>query len=138
MDGSMVQRPTPLLLLAAVVYLGAALSLLFAPEELLAFAGVAPTILDRTLLQIIGSAVFGFAMLNWMNRYARIGGLFGRPIVAANLAHAGIAALLLGRLASRVPFSTLPVMALALYGLIALAFGFKFFVQPKTVAERVH
>ena len=68
--------------------------------------------------------------------YARVGGIFGRPIVAGNLAHASTAALLLGRVASRASFSSLLTAALVLYGSLALAFGFKFFVQPAAVVEQ--
>ena len=124
-------RPSVLLTLSAALYFAVALPLLFAPEELLAFAGARPSTLDVTLLQVLGSAVFGFAMLNWMNRHSRIGGIFGRPAVAANLAHAGSAALLLGHIASRTPFSPLLTAPLALYGALAVAFGFKFFTRPK-------
>ena len=132
----MNHRPSPLLVISAVIYFAAALPLLFAPEEVLTFAGAAPSILDMTLLQVIGSAIFGFAMLNWLNRYARVGGIFGRPIVAGNLAHAGTAALLLGRVASRASFSSLLTVVLVLYGFLALAFGFRFFVQPTTVVKQ--
>jgi hypothetical protein len=91
-----MNRPSLLLVISAVVYFAAAVPLLFAPEELLTVAGVPTSILDKALLQVIGSAIFGFAMLNWLNRYSRVGGIFGRPLVAGNLAHAGTAALVLG------------------------------------------
>lgn len=124
-----------MLVVSAALYFGGALPLLFAPEELLAFAGAPPSILDVALLQLLGSAIFGFAMLNWSNRYSRVGGIFGRPLVAANLAHAGSAALLLGHIARRVPFSTPLTVALALYGSLAAAFGYKLFVQPSTLPD---
>lgn len=128
-------RPSLLLILSAAVYFAGALPLLFAPDELLAYAGAPPSILDVTLLQLLGSALFGFAMLNWVNRYSRVGGIFGRPLVAANLAHAGSAALLLGHIVKRVPFSIPLTGVLALYGALAVAFGYKFFVQPQPVAD---
>jgi serine/threonine protein kinase len=83
-----------------------------------------------TLLQVLGSALFGFAMLNWLNRHSRIGGIFGRPVVAANLAHAGSAALLLGKVVKRAEFPPLLVFMLAAYAVLAIAFAVKFFVQP--------
>jgi hypothetical protein len=126
----MTGRPSLLLLASAIVYFAAALPLLFAPEETLAFAGVAASTFDTALLQVLGSAVFGFAMLNWLNRHSRIGGIFGRPVVAANLAHAGSAALLLGKIAQRAAFAPLLVAVLAVYAVLAIAFAFKFFVQP--------
>ncbi len=133
-----MNRLSLLLVVSAVIYFAAALPLLFAPEEVLTFAGAPTSILDRTLLQVLGSAIFGFAMLNWLNRYARVGGIFGRPVVASNLAHAGTAALLLGKVASRASFSTPLTVVLLLYGSLALAFGFTFFVQPTTVADQGH
>ena len=131
-----MNRPNPLLVISAVIYFAAALPLLFAPEDVLTFAGAPTSILDRTLLQVIGSAIFGFAMLNWLNRYARVGGIFGRPVAASNLAHAGTAALLLGKFASGAPFSTPLTVVLVLYGSLALAFGFTFFMRPTTVADQ--
>ncbi|HEV7784941.1 MAG TPA: hypothetical protein VGQ28_06360 [Thermoanaerobaculia bacterium] len=129
-------RPSLLLVISAVLYFAGALPLLFAPEELLTFAGSPPSILDTTLLQVLGSAIFGFAMLNWLNRYSRVGGIFGRPLVAANLAHTGSAALLLGHIVRRAPFSPLLLGVMALYGALAVAFGYKFFVQPSPAADR--
>jgi len=126
----MGQRPNLLLLGSAIVYFAAALPLLFAPQATLAFAGVAASTLDMALLQVLGAAVFGFAMLNWLNRYSRIGGIFGRPVVAANLAHAGSAALLLGKVAKSAAFPPLLVTVLAVYAVMAIAFAIKFFVQP--------
>ena len=131
-----MNRPSPLLVISAVIYFAAALLLLFAPEEVLTVAGVPTSSLDMTLLQVIGSAIFGFAMLNWLNRYARVGGIFGRPVVAGNLAHAGTATLLLGHAASRASLSILLTVVLVLYASLALAFGFTFFVQPTTVVDQ--
>lgn len=127
----MNDRPNPLLLGSAVLYFAAALPLLFAPEELLRYAGAAPSTLDTALLQVIGSAIFGFAMLNWMNRYGVVGGIYGRPVVLANFTHAATAALLLGHIATRAPFSAPLTAVLAVYGVLALAFGAKLFIAPK-------
>ena len=123
--------PKASLLLAAsgLVYIAAAVALLFAPEELLRFAGVAPSTLDMALLQVLGSALFGFGLLDWMQRYSRIGGIYSRPLVMANLAHAASAALLLGHIAVRTPSAPL-LAATAAYGCIAIGFGVRLFVSP--------
>jgi len=131
-----MNRPGPLLVVSGVIYFAVALPLLFGPDEVLALAGAPTSMLDRTLLQVVGSAIFGFAMLNWLNRHARVGGIFGRPIVASNLAHAGIAALVLGKVALRTSFSSPLIVALVLYGSLAVAFGFRFFVQPTDAPGR--
>ena len=126
----MNERPNLLVLGSAVLYFAAALPLLFAPDELLTYAGANPSTLDSALLQLIGSALFGFAMLNWMNRFGPIGGLFGRPVVIANFTHAATAALLLGHVAMRAPFTAPLATVLAVYGVLAVAFGFKLFTAP--------
>ncbi|HXU31009.1 MAG TPA: hypothetical protein VN851_10575 [Thermoanaerobaculia bacterium] len=128
----MDERPNPLLLGSAVLYFAAALPLLFAPDELLRYAGATPSSLDGALLQVIGSALFGFAMLNWMNRYGVTGGIYGRPVVIANFTHAATAALLLGHIAIRAPYSAPRIAIVALYGALALAFGVKLFTSPKS------
>ena len=129
----MSERPNLLLWISAVLYFAASLPLLFAPEELLAYFGATPSALDIAPLQVIGSAIFGYAMLNWMNRYGVIGGIYGRPVVMANFTHAVTAALLLGKIAIRVPFSPPLVAAVVLYGVLAVAFGYKLFTAPRTL-----
>jgi hypothetical protein len=124
-------HPSPLLFASAAVYFAAGLLLLFAPEESLELCGVPTTLLDVALLQVIGSALFGFAMLNWLSRHTRIGGIFGRPLVAANLAHAGSAALLLAHLARRSNLAAPLAVALALYGALAIGFGIRLVRPPE-------
>jgi hypothetical protein len=87
--------------------------------------------LDAALLQVVGSAVFGFSMLNWMSRYTRIGGIYGRPLVIANLAHAASAALLLGKAAGRVGFPVAVMVPLGIYALLAVGFGIALFSGPR-------
>lgn len=132
----MKERPSILLLVSAVAYFAAALPLLFAPEELLALAGGEVSRLAVGSLQVLGSALFGFAMLNWMQRHSRIGGIFGRPVVVANLGHAGSAALLLAPIALRSEASPPLLIALAVYAPLAIAFGAKFFLRPRMVEQQ--
>ncbi len=123
----MTNRPQPLLAASAAIYFAAGATLLFLPQEILAFAGTPENPLNVGLLQVLGSAVFGFAMLNWMTRHSRLGGIFGRPVVVANTAHAASAALLLGKLALRPPLSAPFLAVAALYALLAIGFGFYMF-----------
>jgi hypothetical protein len=128
----MNERPNLLLTVSALIYFAAAVPLLFAPDELLAFAGAPLSALDAGLLQVVGSAVFGFSMLNWMSRYTRTGGIYGRPLVMANLAHSASAALLLGKMASRAGFPVGVVVPLGIYAVVAVGFGIAMFSSPPT------
>ena len=123
----MDQRPNVLLGVSAAIYALAGVALLFVPAEILAYFGAPPSTLDSALLQVLGSALFGFGMLNWMSRFTRLGGVYGRPLSAANMAHTGSAGLLLGKMALAGPFSLPLVVAAGLYGVLAVAFGAKFF-----------
>ena len=68
----------------------------FLPQEFLHAAGAAPTPALTLLVQVTSALYLGFGMLNWMVRDSRIGGIFNRPVVVANLVHfvsAGLAML---------------------------------------------
>lgn len=132
----MEERPSPLLVAAAILYFAAALPLLFAPEELLGWLGGAGSSVDPALLQVLAGAVFGFAILDWMSRYTKIGGIYGRPLVLANFIHAAIAALSLARASFGGSASPALWVGLALYAVLAAAFGAKLFLAPRSVSSR--
>lgn len=60
------------------------LVLLFAPDLVLAglLPGYPPT--GTWLAQLLAAAWLGLASLNWISRGALLGGIYGRPVVAAN------------------------------------------------------
>jgi hypothetical protein len=117
-----------LLQLSAIAYAVMAIPLIFAPDEMAARLVPAGSPL---VLQLLGAALFGFAMLNWMSRGIRIGGIYGRPLVVANLAHASVAALSLVRPVFRSGGAPPVLVALVIYSAVAVAFGSRLFVQPK-------
>jgi hypothetical protein len=127
----MSDRPNPLLTASAVLYFVAAVPLLFAPQELLAWAGDGETPGRVAVLQVLGSALFGYSMLNWANRHARVEGIFGRPLLIANLAHVASAALLLLRVSIEAKFAPVVAVPTALYALLAVAFGARLFRSPR-------
>ena len=131
----MKSGPNGLLSLSAATYFAAAIPLLFAPEETSALLGGSVAAGQIAILQVLGSALLGFALLNWSNRYSQLGGIYGRPLVLANLAHAMTAFLLLVRAAARDP-GFLPVaLPTAVYLLLALAFASRLFVAPRPDTE---
>jgi hypothetical protein len=127
----MADRPNPLLAASAVAYFVASLSVIFAGDELLELAGAAGTLLEVALIQLLGAAVFSLGMLNWLNRYSRIGGIFGRPLVVANFANSAISALMLIHLIRRAGVSAALAVPLGFYALLALAFGARLFLPAR-------
>ena len=124
-----MERPNLLLTGSAVLYLLSSIALLFAAEELLRLALGTASELDVALLQLIGAGLFGFAMLNWLSRFSLLGGIYGRPLLVANLAHTATAALMLGHLIERPVSPWLAAAALA-YAALGVAFGAKLFLRP--------
>jgi hypothetical protein len=108
------------------------LALQFAPEVVLASATSAPEGSLRAAGQVTGALYLGFAMLNWMSRGVRIGGIYARPLTMGNLVHFVAAALaLLKHAASGTsPAAWWPAL---LYSAFAAAFGFVAFTHPRDV-----
>ena len=73
---------TSALLLAV---LGVALS--FLPQEILTLAGAQPVPRLVLLVQLGGAMALAWAILNWMSRGQRLGGIYNRPLALANVLH---------------------------------------------------
>lgn len=86
-----------LMTVTAVVLGSAGLLCLFLPAELAGFYGLAAP--AEVPIQLVGAGLLSMACLDWMGRSAVYGGIYGRPIVVANLAFGAISA---GSLASAV------------------------------------
>lgn len=101
---------------ALVLALGGTTTL-FAPNELARALDPAASPALAAAIQIAGSGLLGFAMLNWMSRRNRIGGIYGRPLALGNLLLFAAAALSLGKAVSN---GSLPTSG---YGLCAVLAG---------------
>jgi hypothetical protein len=119
---------TRILMIASAIFLGAmGVAASFLPVEIL-------TVLDpgidrslATVVQVLGAALLGFAMLNWMAKGAPAVGIYGRPIVTGNLVHFTVGGIALAKL---VAVGDLPAAAIALtavYVIFAFWFGVAMF-----------
>jgi len=72
--------------ISAFVLLAGGVALVFAPDVLLSAVGPGFPPAVGWLGQLLGAAWLGMAALNWLQRDAVLGGIYGRPIVLANLA----------------------------------------------------
>jgi hypothetical protein len=108
---------------SAAVLLIAGLALLLAPDAVLPrlIPDYPPTAL--WLGQLLGAAWLGVATLNWASRATILGGIYGRPIVLANVAIYCIGALVMLGAARRaeLPGAVWTVVALAV--VLAVAYG---------------
>ncbi len=74
-----------LLVVVSVAYAATGLVLLFVPEVILARSAPAMPPLALWITGMLGGALFAFALLNWFQRHTMMGGIFGRPLLMANL-----------------------------------------------------
>jgi uncharacterized protein (DUF2164 family) len=81
---------------AAVLGLGG-LALLFLPDVLLPALVSGFPAEAAWVGQFLGAAWLGVAALNWLQRAARLGGIYGRPVVLANLVLYFVSAMVLVR-----------------------------------------
>lgn len=128
-------RSHPLLVAAAAVHAVAAGALVFAPDETMRWLGVAPAPGSGAVVAIAAGALLGLALLDWYSRFTNIGGIYGRPLVLANLAQAMVAA---GGLGSGLRHGVLPTSAwglLAVYALLLLWFGWVM-THPAPVSQQ--
>lgn len=129
---------TKLILGTSAIVLGAAgIAATFAPHELLAAFGVAPSAVLAILVQLLGATWFGFAMINWAARGSLIGGIYNRPVAIGNLAHFMIGAMALVKLVVAGEHRPIVLALAAVYAIFAIAFAMVFFRSPVTNAEAV-
>ena len=117
-----------LLLTASAVALGATgIVASFLPVELLDNLHPPGDRVGTVIVQMLGAALIGFAMLNWMARGAPAGGIYGRPIVSANLVHFMVAGIALMKVAAVGGVPTAVTILAIVYSLFAIGFALVMF-----------
>ena len=108
------------------------LALSFIPQEIGVFFSIESNIVTTLMLQLFGALNLGFAMLNWMIRGGRIGGIYNKPIATANFMHFGVGALALLKIIfepTTNPYFIVPITIV--YTVFGIAFGYLFMNNPK-------
>jgi hypothetical protein len=113
-------------LLLAIVGIAAS----FAPDEILRWSGTPSSPFLPLLVQVVGAAYLGFAVLNWMARHTLIGGIYGRPVLTANLLHFIPAGLASAKLVASVPAARALWPVALTYCVFAVGFGTLMFRHP--------
>ena len=124
----------PLLVAVSVVYAACGLTLLFAADEVMASLAPGTPPFALWITGLLGGALSAFALLNWVQRHTMMGGIYGRPLLFANLL-----------LLSNVTFSSLrmwrtqhaPVYAIsgAVGAAFLVAFGRLLFRNPAALQD---
>lgn len=120
---------TKLLMSASAVVMGiTGITLSFFPQEFVTLFKMADT--NIIVLQLLGGLYFGFAMLNWAAKANLTGGIYSRPVAIGNLTHFVIGGLTLLKFATRNITTTYIWIAVILYLVFAILFGFVLFTNP--------
>jgi hypothetical protein len=119
-------RLNPLLVAVAVLYGAAGLALTFASPEILVLLGGESGAISTWAGQIAGAGLMAVGLLNWLQRYAVVGGILGRPVLLMNLifAMAGAGASVS---AWRAAGCTAALVVAGVLGVVAVAFGLRLF-----------
>ncbi len=118
---------TALATVTAVLLLGAGAALIFLPDEIAPLFGASAAL----PFSLLGAALLGLGEVTWMTRRNPMGGVYGRPVVMANLAHFVIGALTLVRHGGE-GWGFWAVTAVYLLG--AVLYGALLFVTPKAAS----
>lgn len=118
-----------ILTLSASALFISGMATLFAPDEIARLLDpVSPSSL-AVVIQLFGGSLLGFALLNWMSRRNRIGGIYARPIGLGNLMFFATAALTLVKAASRGHLPFVLMGAGAVFGVLAASFAWLVFAH---------
>ena len=111
----------------------AGMMLIFTPHSILEYLTIEINLPSLIFFQIMGGLYFGFAMLNWMVKESRIGGIYNRPVVIANFSHLLITGLaLIKALISNPDLPILFWIAAIIYIVFGLIFILFLFLHPAT------
>ena len=107
------------------------LAFVTAPGQAASLYGVTADAQFRYLAQLFGAALVGFAVLTWVARNAKASDARKAIVLALFISNAvGFVLALLGQMAGVV--NTMGWSTVAIYLLLALAFGYFQFVMPST------
>jgi hypothetical protein len=96
----------------------------FAPDVVTAGLGADSAPLMDVVVQLLGAAYLGLALMTWMSRHNVVGGIYGRPLVLCHLMHTVSGGLALGKALAASPVAV-PSWAWGVAGsYVALALGF--------------
>ena len=124
-------RADPLLVASGIVYGAAGLLLIFLPVETISGIGAGAAPAGAWVAQILGAALFALSQLNWMQRFATVGGIFGRPVLVPNLVFTTVAFFASMRSWRREP-GRLEIAATAgLLGVLGILFMMRLFARAK-------
>jgi hypothetical protein len=103
----------------------------FLPQEIIVALGGGGGRTLPLLVQVLGAAYLGFAMLNWMAKESLIGGIYSRPVSMGNFLHFAVAGIALVKAVVAGERAVAVLVCTAIYIVFAVAFGAVVFGRAK-------
>jgi hypothetical protein len=119
---------------AVVLFVGGGAAM-FAPQELAPLIGLDASRGLPMAIQLIGSGLLGFAVVNWMSRRNRIGGIYARPIAMGNLLFFTTGALTIGKATTERHVAIGLIVLCAVFALFAVSFAWLAFAHDPLSGE---
>lgn len=102
---------------------------LFAPDELARALDPSASRGLAVIIQLVGSGFLGFALVDWMSRRNRIGGIYSRPLGMGNLLLFATAALTIGRASAAEKLPAAGFAVCAVFTALAASFAWLVFAH---------
>lgn len=124
---------TKILMLLSVVFLGLiGILLSFFTKEVDTFFNSDSNNVSVLFLQLTSALYLGFALMNWMAKDSRIGGIYNRPIVIGNLMNFGVGTIALMKIVPKIELHKEFIIGLAIfYAIFTICFAIVFKTNPK-------
>lgn len=103
--------------------------------DLLTHTKIGATQSADMFIQMMSALFMGFAIMNWMQRGAIIGGIYARPLAMGNFFHFVIGTFALGKVLADKPHLPGMWIMTGIYFLFAAAFAIVLFTHPKPAPE---
>ncbi|RFF30685.1 hypothetical protein DZC52_07065 [Wenzhouxiangella sediminis] len=124
-----MQNTRWLMIASAAWFLVLALATSFAGVDLLVATGLDISVAATPMLKLLGAALLGFAIMNWMAKGTMIGGIYARPLASGNFIYFAVATLSLLKPLIGGVLPVAMIVALAIHAAFAVAFGWLLFGQ---------
>lgn len=124
---------TKILMTLSVVFLGLiGISLSFFTKEVDTFFNSDSNNASVLFLQLTSALYLGFALMNWMAKDSRIGGIYNRPIAIGNLMSFGVGTIALIKIVPKIELHKEFIIGLTiLYAIFTICFAIVFKTNPK-------
>lgn len=123
-----------LTLSAAILFVGGAVAA-FAAEEVARAIDADASAAFPVVVQVAAGGFLAFALVNWMSRKNRIGGIYARPLALGNLLLFSSSALAVGNAADTVKLPSEGIVVCAVAALLAVSFAWLIFFHDPVEAR---